>query len=52
MALAYSTVANGGVLMRPILVREIRDAQGTVLRRFQPGAAHRVFSRRRPRRWA
>jgi cell division protein FtsI/penicillin-binding protein 2 len=44
LALAYATVANGGVLMNPMLVREIRDAEGHVVRQFQPHAAHRVFS--------
>lgn len=43
LALAYSAVANGGVLMRPQLVREIRDAQGRVVRHVRPTASHRVF---------
>ncbi|HYM80156.1 MAG TPA: penicillin-binding transpeptidase domain-containing protein [Candidatus Limnocylindria bacterium] len=44
LTLAYAAVANGGVLMRPMLVREIRDLDGHVVRRFQPQASHRVFS--------
>src|SRR5207249_7506871 len=44
LALAYAAIANGGVLMRPMLVREIRDDHGTVLRKFQPSAVNRVFS--------
>jgi cell division protein FtsI/penicillin-binding protein 2 len=44
LALAYSAVANGGVLMEPTLVREIRDPDGNVVRRSAPRAARRVFS--------
>jgi cell division protein FtsI (penicillin-binding protein 3) len=44
LTLAYAAVANGGVLMHPMLVRETRDAQGHVLRRYQPQAAHRVLA--------
>jgi cell division protein FtsI/penicillin-binding protein 2 len=44
LALAYAAVANGGVLMQPMLVREIRDDDGNVVRRYTPRAARRVFS--------
>ena len=44
LALAYATVANGGVLMQPVLVRSIRDADGRELRRGTPRPSHRVFS--------
>lgn len=44
LALAYAAIANGGVLMRPMLVREIRDPEGDVVRRFSPHASRRVFS--------
>ena len=44
MALAYSAIANGGVLMEPMLVREVRDRKGRVVRRPQPHAVRRVFS--------
>ncbi|MBI3539200.1 MAG: penicillin-binding protein 2 [Candidatus Eisenbacteria bacterium] len=44
LTLAYASVANGGVMMRPMLVREVRDASGRVVRREQPEASHRVFS--------
>jgi cell division protein FtsI/penicillin-binding protein 2 len=44
LTLAYAAVANGGVMMRPMLVREVRAADGRVLRRFAPEASHRVFS--------
>lgn len=44
LALAYSAIANGGVLMHPMLVREVRDADGGDARRFTPHAQRRVFS--------
>jgi stage V sporulation protein D (sporulation-specific penicillin-binding protein) len=44
LALAYAAIANGGLLMRPMLVREIRDDAGNTVKQFQPAAAHRVFS--------
>jgi cell division protein FtsI/penicillin-binding protein 2 len=44
LALAYAAVANGGVLMQPMLVREVRDDDGAVVRRFEPRAQRRVFS--------
>ncbi len=36
MALVSSAIANGGVLMRPRLVTEIRDPSGRVIRSFEP----------------
>ena len=44
LALAYAAIANGGVLMQPMLVREVRDARGNLIRRETPHALHRVFS--------
>jgi cell division protein FtsI/penicillin-binding protein 2 len=44
LTLAYAAIANDGVLMRPTLLREVRDADGKVLRREEPSASHRVFS--------
>lgn len=41
---AMSAVANGGELMRPILVREIRDSNDAVLFRNMPRVEHRVVS--------
>jgi cell division protein FtsI/penicillin-binding protein 2 len=46
MVLAYAAVANGGVLMRPQLVREVRSPDGRVVRRVSPEATQRVFSER------
>ena len=45
MAMAYGAIANGGVLMRPRLVREVRDANGTVVESFEPQEIRRVVSR-------
>jgi len=40
---AMSAVANGGYLMRPLVVKRIEDAQGRVLKAFQPQAVRRVL---------
>ena len=45
MAMAYGAIANGGTLMRPRLIREIRDAHGVVLERFEAQEIRRVVSR-------
>lgn len=34
--MAMTAVANGGALLRPQIVREVRDVDGTVVRRFEP----------------
>jgi cell division protein FtsI/penicillin-binding protein 2 len=34
-----SVVANGGTLMKPMLLKEVRDARGKVLQRYQPEVA-------------
>src|SRR5262249_35847894 len=44
LALAYSAIANGGVLMERMLMREVRDRSGHVKRRFEPHAVRRAFS--------
>jgi len=44
MAMAYGALANGGTLMEPRLVREIRDPSGKTLRRWGPRALRRVVS--------
>lgn len=44
LAAAYGALANGGVLMRPYLVREIRDARGEVVERRRPEPIRRVVS--------
>ncbi len=44
LAIAYGAIANGGVLMRPSLVREIRDPFGRLVRRFDPTPVRRIIS--------
>jgi len=44
LALAYGAIANGGELMAPGLVKEIRDADGRVVYRHQPRAVRRVYT--------
>jgi len=46
---AYAAIANGGVLMRPYIVSELLDAEGRVVRRFEPQAVRRVISERTSR---
>ena len=46
MAMAYGALANGGTLMRPRLVRELRDADGTVVETFGPEVVRQVVDRR------
>jgi cell division protein FtsI (penicillin-binding protein 3) len=42
MAMAYGALANGGLLMQPRLIREIRAADGTVVEAFEPRVIRRV----------
>src|SRR5207249_1588739 len=44
LTLAYAAIANGGVLMQPMLAREVRGPSGDVVRRFSPHASHRALS--------
>ena len=46
MAMAYGALANGGMLMEPHLVKEIRDSEGRVVERFEPRAVRRVVDER------
>ena len=41
---AYASIANGGVLMRPYLVKKIKDENGTVIQETAPKAIRRVIS--------
>lgn len=41
---AVGAVANGGLLLRPHLVREIRDSQGRVVQRIDPQPVRQVIS--------
>lgn len=42
---AYGSLANGGVLMRPTLVREIRNSEGETTWRSEPEPVRRVVDR-------
>ena len=43
MAMAYGVVANGGNLMKPLLVRAVRDPNGTVSRSWDPEVVRPVL---------
>ncbi len=42
LALAYAALFNGGRLMKPLLVEEIRTAEGRLVERFQPRVRRQV----------
>jgi cell division protein FtsI (penicillin-binding protein 3) len=44
LACAYGAIANRGVLMKPRIVREIREPGGRTLREFRPRRVRRVVS--------
>ena len=44
LAVAYAAIANGGIVLAPTLVREIRDPDGEVLYRHEPEPARRALS--------
>jgi cell division protein FtsI/penicillin-binding protein 2 len=44
MAMAMAALANGGVLMRPMLVARLEDRQGNVVARYAPQPVRRVVS--------
>ncbi len=46
MARFYCAIANGGVLLRPRIVRSILDAQGNPLYTYPTEVEHRVFSQK------
>lgn len=50
MAMAYGALANGGLLMEPRLVREVRDAAGRTVERHGPSTVRRVVDARVARR--
>jgi cell division protein FtsI (penicillin-binding protein 3) len=45
MAMAYGALANGGLLMQPRLIREVRAADGSVLEAFDPLVVRRVVAK-------
>jgi cell division protein FtsI/penicillin-binding protein 2 len=44
MAMAIGAIANGGVLMHPMLVKRLEDADGNVIQRYEPQSVRRVVS--------
>ncbi len=46
LATAYAAIANGGRLLAPALVRELRDADGALVWRHEPRIVRRLMSER------
>ncbi len=44
MAMAIGAIANGGTLMKPMLIKEIRDDKGNLTQQFTPQSVRRVCS--------
>jgi cell division protein FtsI (penicillin-binding protein 3) len=44
LLMAYGAIANGGKLMKPLLVKEIQDADGKPLQKFEPEVLREVIS--------
>lgn len=44
LACAISAIANGGELLRPYIIKEIRDKQGQGIKKFSPTLVRRVIS--------
>ncbi|MCQ2098086.1 MAG: PASTA domain-containing protein [Fibrobacter sp.] len=44
IAMAYSAIANGGLLMQPQIVKEWRDSQGNLVEKSKPDTVRRVVS--------
>lgn len=41
---AYGAIANGGSLMKPVLVKQITDSDGNVIKNFEPQVVRKVIS--------
>jgi len=41
---AYCAIANGGYLMKPRLIKELRDSQGNIVKKFEPEVVRQVIS--------
>jgi cell division protein FtsI/penicillin-binding protein 2 len=52
MAGMYAVIANDGVLMQPRLIREVRNADGSVYKSFEPRPVRRVISKKAARELA
>lgn len=44
MVSAISVIANGGLLMRPFILKEVRDKYGEKIKEFSPSLIHKVIS--------
>jgi len=44
MTMAVAAIANNGVLMRPMLVKSLRDSDGSIVEKYEPQAVHRVIA--------
>ena len=44
LAAAISVIANGGQLMKPYIVKEIRDKYGETIKQFSPTLLRKVIS--------
>jgi cell division protein FtsI (penicillin-binding protein 3) len=44
MAMAVGALANGGVLMRPMLVKRLEDSDGNIVQQYAPQSVRRVVS--------
>jgi peptidoglycan glycosyltransferase len=44
MAIVAATIANGGRVPRPMLVKEVQDFNGAVVKRFSPSLSRPIFS--------
>lgn len=42
---AYTAIANGGKLMKPRLVKELTDAEGNIVKKFEPEVIRTVISK-------
>jgi penicillin-binding protein 2 len=50
LVMAYAAIANGGTLYEPQLVRELRDADGKTIKRFDPKPVNKLSFK--PEHWA
>lgn len=44
MCMAVAAIANGGTLMKPQIVKEVRDGSGEIVKTYSPEPVHRVCS--------
>lgn len=42
---AYSAIANGGNLMKPVLVKQISDSEGNIIQKTEPQVVRKVISK-------